>query len=412
MKVEELPNTQLEHYLSTGDLFAETLNFTKKETQTDSEMNCDDHSFLRKNQLPNFNLGQQEIRLVDLFCGAGGISLGIAEAGAALGKKVSIPLAVDFEKNAINVYKSNFPSANAVVGDLCNLFNDDLESETLSENEIELAEKVGIVDILVGGPPCQGHSDLNNFSRRNDPKNNLYFIMARAAKIFRPRMIFIENVLGAKHDKGGIVNKTIDSLKDQGYFVDVGAVDLIDIGVPQTRRRLVIIATLGHKPNIASIVSSYKTQPRNLFWAIGDLEKPTSDSLANTPSKPSKDNKSRIDYLFENNIDDLPDMLRPPCHQHGNHSYKSVYGRLSWSQPSQTITSGFYSMCMGRYVHPTQRRTLTAREAARLQFFPDYFSFEAAGSRTAIAKIIGNAVPPKLSYIFSHFLFGSTANDC
>ena len=78
----------------------------------------------------------------------------------------------------------------------------------------------------------------------------------------------------------------------------------------------------------------------------------------------------------------------------------SVYGRLSWDKPAQTVTRGFYSMCMGRYVHPSQRRTLTAREAARLQFFPDFFDFSGANTRTAIATLIGNAVPPKLIYPF------------
>lgn len=97
------------------------------------------------------------------------------------------------------------------------------------------------------------------------------------------------------------------------------------------------------------------------------------DTLMDMPSKPSKDNLKRIDYLFENNIYDLPNEQRPPCHQKGNHTYKSIYGRLHWDEPSQTITSGFYSMCMGRYVHPQLPRTLTAHEAARLQFFPDYF---------------------------------------
>jgi DNA (cytosine-5)-methyltransferase 1 len=133
-------------------------------------------------------------------------------------------------------------------------------------------------------------------------------------------------------------------------------------------------------------------------WAMRDLQSAKSTCLLDTPSKPSQANRARIAYLFDHALYDLPDSQRPPCHSSGGHSYKSIYGRLSWTSPAQTITSGFYSMCMGRYVHPSKQRTLTAHEAARLQFFPDYFSFDAAGSRTAIAQIIGNAVPPKVSY--------------
>lgn len=372
-----------------------------------NEIRADDHAFLRDQVAPTITNGDADISLVDLFCGAGGITLGVVEACRALGKTIRIPLAVDFERTAQAVYKSNFPAANAVVADVRSMFSDDLEAKKISSAERDLARKVGAVDILVGGPPCQGHSDLNNFSRRNDPKNDLYFVMARAAKIFKPRFVFIENVLGAKHDKGGVVEKTIKSLEALGYAIDVGSVDLIDIGVPQRRRRLVILASLeSDRPDIQKILGEYGSSTNNIAWAIKDLECAAADSLANTPSKPSKDNKKRIDHLFDNDLEDLPNAFRPPCHRDGNHSYKSVYGRLNWDEPSQTITSGFYSMCMGRYVHPSQRRTLTAREAARLQFFPDYFSFEIAGSRTAIAKLVGNAVPPKLSYVFTHYLLG------
>jgi DNA (cytosine-5)-methyltransferase 1 len=371
------------------------------------EIRGDDHAFLRDQLPPVINIDEADVSLVDLFCGAGGITLGIVEACRSLGKTIRIPLAVDFEKTAQAVYKANFPAANAIVADVRSMFSDDLEANEISAAETELIKRVGKVDILVGGPPCQGHSDLNNYSRRNDPKNDLYFIMARAAKIFKPRFVFIENVLGAKHDKGGVVDKTIKALETLGYAIDVGAVDLIEIGVAQRRRRLVILASLKpHQPDIQRILGEYALPSKSIAWAIKDLECVVADSLANTPSTPSKDNRKRIDHLFDNEVEDLPDSLRPPCHQHGNHSYKSVYGKLSWNEPSQTITSGFYSMCMGRYVHPSQRRTLTAREAARLQFFPDYFSFEIAGSRTAIAKLIGNAVPPKLSYVFAHSLFG------
>ncbi|MBL0121659.1 MAG: DNA cytosine methyltransferase [Betaproteobacteria bacterium] len=105
----------------------------------------------------------------------------------------------------------------------------------------------------------------------------------------------------------------------------------------------------------------------------------------------------RIDYLFKNALYELPNSHRPPCHQNDNHSYKSMYGRLREDQPAQTITSGFGSMGQGRFVHPTRRRTITAHEAARIQGFPDFFSFEGIERVTALREMIGNAVPPPLA---------------
>lgn len=407
MLIEKNINSTENDLCETGDLFRQSEAYDMSPLAK-AQVNGCDSTFLRKISPPSFSRGTPCVSLVDLFCGAGGISLGVAEAISDSGKTLSIPLAVDFEPNAVNVYRHNFPYANVLVGDLSQIFSTGEIECPITLDEKRLRDQVGKVDILVGGPPCQGHSDLNNYSRRNDPKNSLYFIMARAAKVLQPEIIFIENVLGARHDKNGVVTQTVESLREQGYFVDVQSIDLVDIGVAQKRRRLVILATKnGDRQLISDIVNRYRCTPRDVKWAIGDLENKDALNLSDTPSTPSKDNKARIDYLFDNNIDDLPDSKRPPCHQHGNHSYKSVYGRLKWSEPSQTITSGFYSMCMGRYVHPSKRRTLTAHEAARLQFFPDYFSFEAAGSRTAIAKIIGNAVPPKLSYVFTHSIFGN-----
>ncbi|WP_081061365.1 DNA cytosine methyltransferase [Burkholderia territorii] len=371
-----------------------------------AEMSSDDKTFLRLRTRPRLDEVQGEITLVDLFCGAGGITLGIQVAAQAHKRKLAIKFAADFEARAIEVYRENFPQAHAELVDLAQIFSLDVEAIDFTERELELINRVGKLDVLVGGPPCQGHSDLNNFSRRHDPKNDLYLIMARAAKVLSPRYVVIENVPGAKHDRGGVFAETIDSLQRQGYSISYDTVDVRDIGVPQSRRRLVLVASRDGKVEIGSIVSNYRTEPRDLAWAIKDLENCQADSLMDEPSKPSRDNKSRIDYLFDNDLYDLPNEERPPCHQKGNHSYKSIYGRLKWGDPAQTITSGFYSMCMGRYVHPSRRRTLTAREAARIQFFPDYFSFGAAERRTSLAQIIGNAVPPKLSFMLGHYLIG------
>src|SRR5205814_201687 len=122
-----------------------------------------------------------------------------------------------------------------------------------------------------------------------------------------------------------------------------------------------------------------------------------------TRSRISKDNEPRIGWLRTHKGCDLPNRLRPPCQQGDVHTYKSMYGRLKWEKPAQTITSGYSSMGQGRYVHPDAKRTLTPHEAARLQFFPDWFDF-GDRQRGSWATLIGNAVPLKLSYTIALWL--------
>ncbi len=110
---------------------------------------------------------------------------------------------------------------------------------------------------------------------------------------------------------------------------------------------------------------------------------------------------TRIRFLFRHGRYDLPNHQRPPCHRGNNHTYKSVYGRLHWGKPAQTITSGFTCMGQGRFVHPSAKRTLTPHEAARLQFIPDFFSLGDHVGIAALAEMIGNAVPPKLTYVIA-----------
>jgi DNA (cytosine-5)-methyltransferase 1 len=134
----------------------------------------------------------------------------------------------------------------------------------------------------------------------------------------------------------------------------------------------------------------------NLRWAISDLETVVDPAGYDVPPRASAVNTARMKYLLERDLYDLPNHQRPECHQ-DEHSYKSMYGRLRWEAPAQTITSGFTSIGQGRYMHPSQVRALTAHEAARIQGFPDYFDFSAVTKRGDLATMIGNAVPPALS---------------
>lgn len=304
------------------------------------------------------------------------------------------------DEEALDIYKNNFPSATTECTDLRELLRGWMRARP---NAVELAlkEMLGRVDIAVAGPPCQGHSDLNNYTRRRDPKNGLYFRVARFAKIVRPKHLIIENVPAVLHDKGRVVSRTRRALEKLGYRVDDGVVRLLDLGVPQIRRRHVMVASLTRTPRLEAIVERHRARERTVRWTIGDLRGRKSDSLLDTAAEQTKKMATRIRFLFRHGRYDLPNHQRPPCHRGNNHTYKSVYGRLHWGKPAQTITSGFTCMGQGRFVHPSAKRTLTPHEAARLQFIPDFFSLGDHVGIAALAEMIGNAVPPKLTYVIA-----------
>lgn len=361
-------------------------------------------AFLRMTTAPLAASEGNPVRVVDLFSGCGGITLGVSEAARAVGRSCDVRLAVDFEPSATTVFAKNFPGTRVETADVRE-FLPGAHGDRLVDVEKRVRKRVGEVDLLVGGPPCQGHSDLNNRTRRSDSKNALYLSMVRAAEVFEPSHILIENVPGAINDRSRVVQRSMSALERLGYEVSYDVVDMTRIGVPQRRKRLIVLASRSASVDLSRLYELHGIGERGVRWAIGDLVDAPTDSLLDQPARSAPDTVKRIQYLFENQLWELPNSERPPCHSSGGHSYSSIYGRLRWDTPSQTITTGFYSMCMGRYVHPSERRTLTAHEAARLQYFPDFFDFSSVTKRSELARLIGNAVPMKLSYVIALELF-------
>jgi len=356
---------------------------------------------LRLSKRPAALSPRSTVRLVDLFAGCGGLSLGAEQAAYANGVALQTLLAVDFESAATTVYRDNFPTAASVVtSSVEDVFDGPLGSP-ITRKELLLQSSLGDVDALVGGPPCQGHSNLNNHTRRTDPKNTLYLYMSRAAMVLAPKVVLIENVpavLRDRHGDNNVVETAKKELLNLGYQVADSVLPLKEFGVAQTRKRHVLLATRPGLPDPAKIlegVTASVSESRDLRWAIGDLVGASPEGW-DKPSTPSAENVKRMTYLLDANEYDLPNGLRPKCHQN-NHSYKSMYGRLRWNLPAQTLTSGFGSIGQGRYMHPEAKRALTAHEAARIQGFPDYFDFTSITKRGELAVMIGNAVPPQLA---------------
>ena len=359
---------------------------------------------LRVKRWPKTKKSAESLKIADLFCGCGGLTLGAFQASHQLSKRLEVALALDAAQDAINVFAQNFSRfgrSSIVAGDITDYL---VIGPALSLNEkgTALAEKVGKIDVLLAGPPCQGNSDLNNRSRRSDPRNDLYMVPAAFAEAMSPDLVLIENVPAVVHGDANVVSRTISLLSQLGYACEEFRADLTAFGLPQTRRRHVLIASRRHtgvqlKRAVLQLPSTSHTVQLKEFISDIEVEKRCSETPFYSASRPSEENKKRIDYLFENDLLDLPDHMRPPCHREKKHSYVSMYGRLSNVLPSQTITSGFGSMGQGRFVHPTQRRTITPHEAARIQGFPDYFSFSRATSVTGLRQMIGNAVAPALA---------------
>jgi DNA (cytosine-5)-methyltransferase 1 len=266
--------------------------------------------------------------------------------------------------------------------------------------EPKLRRLVGKIDLLVAGPPCQGHSNLNNHTRRDDPRNQLYVATAAIGIALKAKAIIIENVPEVLRDLTDVVMTARKILETNDYFVSDGILSAVELGGGQTRRRHFTIATRKEHPAIKDAAQILKKPPMILQETIGDLEHKAPEGLMDQVPTLSAENQERINHLFEHDLYDLPNKVRPDCHKNG-HTYRSVYGRLSWDKPSQTITTGFLTPGRGRYIHPTQKRVITPREAARIQGFPDWFDFighSIIPSRTALSKWIGDAVPTPLGY--------------
>ena len=363
---------------------------------------CDaDAEFLKSEPLPPVDESLPKLGIVDLFSGCGGLSLGIQRAAHELGYSLDVRLAVDSDQVATDVYRSSFPDARIECKEIEDVFDGEF-GKPLTEAESELQHEVGQLDILLSGPPCQGHSNLNNHTRRDDERNGLYLYIGRAAEALKPSVVIAENVPTVTRDVRKSVQKTVERLEEYGYDVGQGVVDLWKLGVPQKRRRHVAIAVTQGIVDPQTIIEDLKSPicehaPRNVGWAIGDLKDEERAGLFDSPSTPQPHTTTRIDWLFDNDEFDLPNEHRPICHQ-TEHSYTAMYGRMRWDKPAQTVTTGFNSMGQGRYVHPCRRRVITPHEAARLQMLPDYVDFGSVRTRKNLSKLIGNAVPPSLTF--------------
>lgn len=338
--------------------------------------------------------------VIDLFSGSGGSALGFEMAG------FDIKAAVEIDKLASESFKSNFPKTKVFNDDICDIKGKQL----LKQSGLNIRDK----DILVilACPPCQGFSSARrNEQRRDDPRNLLIMEFVRLVGEIKPIAFVLENVPGlAKGIGKSVFELAINKLSDIGYILtNPKVLEAADYGVPQKRKRLVIMGTRAN--NIRLELPEPTNQNPNLndqklpSWksvrdTISDLSKVSAgvkhnEDILHISANLSLTNLERLKNTPKNggSRSSWPEHLKLECHKSVS-GYSDVYGRMSWDSPSPTITGGCAMISKGRFGHPEQNRAITLREAARLQSFPDNFIFK--GNFGEIAKQIGNAVPPLL----------------
>ena len=328
---------------------------------------------------------------IDSFCGAGGLGLGLKRAG------FDILLSFDIDQiciDTINANKKYFDHP-AVAADISDMLN----GELLRKCQL----KRGELFLLAGGPPCQGFS-IQRRGEDTDVRNELVLKYGNLIDELYPMYFVMENVTGIAGKRGKtILEQLIESVEKIGYTVHVDCLDAQNYGVPQRRKRYIIV---GERKDLGE---HYE------YPAPNAVRQTVRDTIGNLPAPPedgsdhpdislhrrdrlSPLNLRRIQAIKEGQgRDDLPEELLADCHKIDSSviGFRSVYGRMAWDDVAPTITARFDSFTRGKFGHPVQDRSISLREGALLQTFPEDFAF--TGNKVDVARQIGNAVPPLLA---------------
>lgn len=318
-------------------------------------------------------------KALDLFSGCGGLTVGLKDAG------FDVIGAVEIDTKAATIYKSNHRKTT-----VWNYSIRDISAKTVARHA---RLRPGQLDLLAGCPPCQGFSRIttnNGLYTVDDPRNDLINDFLRFVEDLRPKAVLLENVPGLSST--GRFRSFCKRLEELGYKVTWDILDVSDYGVPQRRKRLILLASKKRKPDFAVKVSRKKTVEE----AIGYLPHPKdSEDPLHATWKRSKEVESLIKKIPRNggSRTDLPKSAQLDCHKETD-GFRDIYGRMAWGEVSPTITSGCINPSKGRFLHPSQNRAITLREAALLQGFPKNYKFDVEYGKYPIAEMIGNAIPP------------------
>lgn len=357
------------------------------------------------------------MKVIDLFAGCGGLSLGFIKDGYTVKK------AVEFDASIAKTYKLNHPQVDVIVDDIRNID----KSGVLKD---------GDADVIIGGPPCQGFSMAGARIRNgfiDDSRNYLFKHYFNVVKTVKPKAFVMENVKGIMTMQDGKIFEEIvrifsdaKMLDGISYHVNYRIVRAVEFGIPQKRERMIIIGTRDNinfnqlwEQTKVEILQDYPHyfDMVTVEDAIGNLGATTADGLIENPipitnyQKYLATDKEKLTNHTQTNHSKLAiDRMKrikggenyTSLEEQINSVHSGAYGRLCWNEQAPTITTRFDTPAGGRFIHPVDNRTLSPREAARIQSFPDEFVFY--GNKTSICKQIGNAVPPKISYFLARLI--------
>lgn len=332
----------------------------------------------------------KEFSCVESFCGAGGMSIGLEQAG------FDVKLAFDLNEWAVKTYQKSI-SPKCIVADASKIQADFIREYTKIPT--------GELDLFSGGPPCQGFSKQRRGAHLfDDPRNGLVKEFARLVKDLKPKSFILENVavFGQKRGLPQLIEleQYVEQYRLYPHFYNAA-----DYGLAQTRERFILVGIRKDFP--LPFIKPKPTVIKRLTVGdvIGDLPEPPfdykehADYFNHQRARVTEANIVRFSHVPQGGgWQDIPFDLRLDCHKKADTTsggWPDVYGRLEWNGQCPTITGGFDSFTRGRYGHPLENRPLTPREAARLQGFPDHIHFQ--GTRQEVRYQIGNAVPPPLA---------------
>lgn len=322
---------------------------------------------------------------IDLFSGVGGLTQGLHKAG------FQTKLAFEIDEIASKAYKLNHKKTKVITDDIRNV------------STVEVKSKLGnkTIHLLAGCPPCQGFSSIRRLNKAKpvkDERNKLITEFVRFVIELRPFTFMMENVPGLALDKS--FKKALKELEKAGYYKpDWKVVNIKDYGVPQNRKRLVLVGSRLAPLEIAKPTKKKRT----VRQVIGKLPTPkkSNDLLHKIFPTHTQEILTLIKDIPKNggSRKDLGKHRQLKCHKKENVGFNDVYGRLRWDDISTTITGGCLNPSKGRFLHPEQNRCISAREASMLQSFPKTYKFPIDAPSSKIALMIGNALPPEFSRI-------------